>query len=179
MPAEIDGPRLEPRGAEAKRLVVFLHGYGADGNDLIEIGRAWIERRPVGIARPARVRFPVCDEPRDLGASFEARKGQFARLQPHQRESVVIEVLGLPPHRPLPFDAEPREVLVNRRLELRPAARRVDVLDAQQEPPARGVRHLEIDQRGKRMTEMQIAVRAWREAENRGRHAFAFGLAGA
>jgi phospholipase/carboxylesterase len=24
-----------------KRLVVFLHGYGADGNDLIDIGRAW------------------------------------------------------------------------------------------------------------------------------------------
>ena len=28
------------RGA-ARQLVVFLHGYGADGNDLIEIGRAW------------------------------------------------------------------------------------------------------------------------------------------
>lgn len=39
--AEIDGPRLEPRAGPAKRLVVFLHGYGADGNDLIEIGRAW------------------------------------------------------------------------------------------------------------------------------------------
>jgi len=39
--AEIDGPRLEPRTGPAKRLVVFLHGYGADGNDLIEIGRAW------------------------------------------------------------------------------------------------------------------------------------------
>jgi phospholipase/carboxylesterase len=39
--ADIDGPRLEPRSGEAKRLVVFLHGYGADGNDLIEIGRAW------------------------------------------------------------------------------------------------------------------------------------------
>ena len=38
---ELDGPRLEPRGGAAKRLVVFLHGYGADGNDLIEIGRAW------------------------------------------------------------------------------------------------------------------------------------------
>jgi phospholipase/carboxylesterase len=38
--ADLDGPRLEPRG-EAKRLVVFLHGYGADGNDLIDIGRAW------------------------------------------------------------------------------------------------------------------------------------------
>ena len=41
MIVELDGPRLEPRGGEAKRLVVFLHGYGADGNDLIEIGRAW------------------------------------------------------------------------------------------------------------------------------------------
>ena len=37
----IDGPRLEPKSGTAKQLVVFLHGYGADGNDLIEIGRAW------------------------------------------------------------------------------------------------------------------------------------------
>jgi phospholipase/carboxylesterase len=42
MAGELDGPRLEPRaGGAAKQLVVFLHGYGADGNDLIEIGRAW------------------------------------------------------------------------------------------------------------------------------------------
>lgn len=41
MAAELDGPRLEPPGGPAKRLVVFLHGYGADGNDLIDIGRAW------------------------------------------------------------------------------------------------------------------------------------------
>ena len=41
MPA-LDGPRLEPRsGGLARQLVVFLHGYGADGNDLIDIGRAW------------------------------------------------------------------------------------------------------------------------------------------
>jgi len=39
--AELDGPRLEPRSGAARQLVVFLHGYGADGNDLIEIGRAW------------------------------------------------------------------------------------------------------------------------------------------
>ncbi|HVY58950.1 MAG TPA: prolyl oligopeptidase family serine peptidase [Xanthobacteraceae bacterium] len=39
---ELDGPRLEPRsGGPARQLVVFLHGFGADGNDLIEIGRAW------------------------------------------------------------------------------------------------------------------------------------------
>jgi phospholipase/carboxylesterase len=41
MAVELDGPRLEPRGGAPRQLVVFLHGYGADGNDLIEIGRAW------------------------------------------------------------------------------------------------------------------------------------------
>jgi len=39
--AELNGPRLEPRSGKARRLVVFLHGYGADGNDLIDLGRAW------------------------------------------------------------------------------------------------------------------------------------------
>ena len=42
MPAALDGPRLPPRAqGPARQLVVFLHGYGADANDLIEIGRAW------------------------------------------------------------------------------------------------------------------------------------------
>src|ERR1041384_1118820 len=44
--ADLDGPQLEPRSGQAKRLVVFLHGYGADGNDLIEIGRAWQQMLP-------------------------------------------------------------------------------------------------------------------------------------
>jgi phospholipase/carboxylesterase len=39
--ASIDGPRLAPLSGTAKQLVVFLHGYGADGNDLIEVGRQW------------------------------------------------------------------------------------------------------------------------------------------
>ena len=38
---ELDGPRIAPQSGAAKHLVVFLHGYGADGNDLIDIGRAW------------------------------------------------------------------------------------------------------------------------------------------
>src|SRR5262245_66364027 len=41
MAAERDGPRLPPRSGPARQLVVFLRGSGADGNDLIEIGRAW------------------------------------------------------------------------------------------------------------------------------------------
>lgn len=42
MAATLDGPRLTPAsGGAARQLVVLLHGYGADGNDLIELGRAW------------------------------------------------------------------------------------------------------------------------------------------
>ena len=42
MPISLDGPRIEPHsGRPARQLVVFVHGYGADGNDLIDIGRAW------------------------------------------------------------------------------------------------------------------------------------------
>jgi len=36
----IDGPRIPPAsGGRAKSLIVLLHGYGADGDDLIDIGR--------------------------------------------------------------------------------------------------------------------------------------------
>ena len=72
MAAELDGPRLEPRaGAKPRQLVVFLHGYGADGNDLIEIGRAWQPLlpeaafvsphapRPCGQAPTGREWFPL------------------------------------------------------------------------------------------------------------------------
>lgn len=37
---ELDGPRLAPASGEAPRqLVIFCHGYGADGNDLISLGQ--------------------------------------------------------------------------------------------------------------------------------------------
>jgi phospholipase/carboxylesterase len=38
---KIDGPRLVPKSGKADSLVVFLHGYGADGNDLIDLGQQW------------------------------------------------------------------------------------------------------------------------------------------
>ena len=71
MAAELDGPRIEPRSGTARHLVVFLHGYGADGNDLIEIGRAWAgllpdaafvsphAPRPCGQAPSGREWFPL------------------------------------------------------------------------------------------------------------------------
>jgi phospholipase/carboxylesterase len=45
--ALIDGPRLAPAaGGAPRQLVVFLHGYGADGNDLIGLGREWARTLP-------------------------------------------------------------------------------------------------------------------------------------
>jgi phospholipase/carboxylesterase len=69
--ADLDGPRIEPKSGTAKQLVVFLHGYGADGNDLIDIGRAWQNflpdaafvsphaPRPCGQAPVGREWFPL------------------------------------------------------------------------------------------------------------------------
>src|SRR5258708_14817883 len=72
MTAELAGPGLAPgsRGP-ARQLVIFLHGYGADGNDLIELGRAWQNLlpdaacvsphapEPCGQAPPGRQWFPL------------------------------------------------------------------------------------------------------------------------
>jgi phospholipase/carboxylesterase len=47
MAPPLDGPRLPPAaGGAARQLVVFLHGYGADGNDLIGLGREWAKALP-------------------------------------------------------------------------------------------------------------------------------------
>jgi len=44
---QLDGPRLGPAaGGAPRQLVVFLHGYGADGNDLIGLGREWARELP-------------------------------------------------------------------------------------------------------------------------------------
>jgi len=68
---QLDGPRLEAKSGTAKQLVVFLHGYGADGNDLIDIGRVWQNilpdtafvsphaPRPCGQAPMGREWFPL------------------------------------------------------------------------------------------------------------------------
>jgi phospholipase/carboxylesterase len=38
---KLAGPRLAPRSGKIRQIVALLHGYGASGNDLIEIGRQW------------------------------------------------------------------------------------------------------------------------------------------
>jgi phospholipase/carboxylesterase len=49
---ELQGPRLEPRSRPPSALIVFLHGYGANGEDLIALGAAWQSKLP-GVAAVA------------------------------------------------------------------------------------------------------------------------------
>ena len=41
MTAPLNGPRLPSASGRTKALVVLLHGYGANGDDLIDLGRRW------------------------------------------------------------------------------------------------------------------------------------------
>jgi len=64
----LDGPRLAPAsGGPARQLVVILHGYGADGADLIDLGRAWQGHLP-------HAAFIAPDAPEPL--PFEALGGR-------------------------------------------------------------------------------------------------------
>lgn len=47
MTPTLSGPMLPPKsGGPPKQLMVLLHGYGADGNDLISLGWQWRELWP-------------------------------------------------------------------------------------------------------------------------------------
>lgn len=41
MNEKLSGPMIEPQSGAPKQLVVLLHGYGSDGNDLITLGSFW------------------------------------------------------------------------------------------------------------------------------------------
>lgn len=43
---KIDGPFIPPKSGKAKQLVIFLHGYGANGDDLLSIGTEWRDALP-------------------------------------------------------------------------------------------------------------------------------------
>ena len=51
--APLDGPRRKPLSGRADALVVLLHGYGANGDDLIGLADHWAPRFPdVAFASP-------------------------------------------------------------------------------------------------------------------------------
>lgn len=80
---QLDGPRLAPLGGTARQLVVLVHGFGADGNDLIELGRMWQARFP-----DAAFVAPNAPETVPAGAGYQWFT--IDRLDPVSAESGVI-----------------------------------------------------------------------------------------
>ena len=62
----LDGPRIEPAGAPTA-LVAVLHGYGANGDDLIALGDGWRRQLPQAV-------FVAPDAPEEIPGMPGARQ---------------------------------------------------------------------------------------------------------
>ncbi len=61
MKIALSGPSRPPlAGAKPRRLVILLHGLGADGDDLIGLGRVWAPSLPDALFLSPNAPFP-CD----------------------------------------------------------------------------------------------------------------------
>jgi phospholipase/carboxylesterase len=66
--AELDGPRVPPaRGGQPRQLIVFLHGYGADGNDLIGLAPYFQRRLPDAAFVSPHAPEPIPGSPPGMG----------------------------------------------------------------------------------------------------------------
>lgn len=107
MPRPLDGPRLPPKSGRARSLVVFLHGYGADGNDLIDLGQSWAELlpdaafvsphapEPCGMAPTGRQWWPLTM--RDPGERWRGCQQAGPDLEAFLEQELART--GVPPHR--------------------------------------------------------------------------------
>src|SRR6185312_7475862 len=79
----LSGPRVPPLNGNATELVVLLHGYGADGNDLIGLVPHWQKLLPGAafVAPHAPDRVP--------GAPSGFQWFPVARLDPHEMRGGV------------------------------------------------------------------------------------------
>ena len=105
--ALLSGPRRPSAKAEASHLIVLLHGYGADGDDLIGLAPHWQDFVPgaVFVAPHAPDRVP--------GAPSGFQWFPISRIDPHEMQKGVaaaaprieqfldaeLAQLGLPPDR--------------------------------------------------------------------------------
>jgi phospholipase/carboxylesterase len=80
--ASLSGPRLAPARGEATHLVVLLHGYGADGNDLIGLAPHWQTLLPT-------VAFAAPNAPARVPGSAGHQWFPLTRMDPHELERGV------------------------------------------------------------------------------------------
>ena len=81
--ASLSGPRLAPLTGRATELVVLLHGYGADGDDLIGLASHWQQLLPGAafVAPHAPTRVP--------GAPSGFQWFPISRIDPHETQNGV------------------------------------------------------------------------------------------
>jgi phospholipase/carboxylesterase len=103
----LDGPRRDPRSGSTRSLVVLLHGYGADGNDLFGLAEPVSEYLPDTVFRapnapePCRVNpmgrqwFPI---PQIDGSAEAEMRESYIRacetLDAYLREAMEAEGVG-------------------------------------------------------------------------------------
>src|SRR5829696_4826479 len=112
MPAALTGPRLPPRSGTAKQLVVFLHGYGADGNDLIEIGRQWQRWLPDAafVAERARAHPRPADGPAMVRPHLQRSARALAPREPRRPRARRLARPGACEPQPAGLEARPRRL---------------------------------------------------------------------
>jgi phospholipase/carboxylesterase len=78
----LSGPSLPPASGRASHLVVLLHGYGADGNDLIGLAQHWQALLP-GCA------FAAPNAPSRLPGGAGFQWFPISRIDPHEMRAGV------------------------------------------------------------------------------------------
>ena len=103
---QLDGPRQEPAGGAAPaRIVLLLHGYGADGDDLIGLAPAWAPALPDALFVSPHAPFPCEGAPfgrqwfgiagRDAAMRLAGLRAAAAMVDGFIDE--LLEETGLPP----------------------------------------------------------------------------------
>ena len=96
---QLDGPRLEPRGTTPTSLVVLLHGYGANGDDLIALGDGWRRWLPdtVFVAPNAPEAIPAEDSgPVRVNSSQLWYRAMFGKVKPIIRNGKQVGTIERP-----------------------------------------------------------------------------------
>lgn len=101
---QLSGPRVPPaRGGPAKQLVVLVHGYGADGNDLIQLA-PYLQQAlpdaafaapdgpdPCGMSPMGREWFPIeLDDPAVMSRDPETLAGRYAAMAERADEAAPV-----------------------------------------------------------------------------------------
>jgi hypothetical protein len=103
----------------------------------------------------------------DFAARAKAREQQAHLTQLAGKARINVKALRLPPDRFGPLEPEPAQVLADRFGEFRLATGGIGIFDAQQEFSAQALGPMGGEERRIGMPQMQPAIGAWREAEDR------------